>query len=93
MIYGLFQVRELWWALIGPPRTEIDIKAGTSGLLQHNADISTILLSDTATISLHISLVSFVTDCASSVILAFFGRSIWDENCLEQNKIELENCP
>lgn len=54
MIYGLFQVRELWWALIGPPRTEIDIKAGTSGLLQHNADISTILLCRTLQPSLSI---------------------------------------
>ena len=42
MIYGIFQVIELWWTLIGP-RKQIDIKAGT-GLLQHNADISTILL-------------------------------------------------
>ena len=41
MIYGLFQVRELW-ALIGL-RIEIDMKAGP-GLLQHNADISTIIL-------------------------------------------------
>ena len=84
MIYRPFQVRELWWALIGPPRTEIDIKAGTSGLLQHNADISTILLSDTATISLHISLVSFVTDCAPSVILAFLDdpygmKIVWNK--------------
>ena len=42
MIYGIFQVIELWSILIGL-RKQIDIKAGT-GLLQHNADISTILL-------------------------------------------------